>query len=150
MRQGLEIRANVTVCVVDAATRRVLRVERQHNLVVTTGLNLIRDLLNGDAVAGLTYFAVGTGTTPVASTDTTLAAEVFRDAVTQTIKGTAELTVKYFLPTTQANGNTLAEAGLFNAASVGTMFARVVLAATIVKTSAIEVTFAWDLTFAPA
>jgi hypothetical protein len=144
------VRANVTVQVIDAASRRVLRTERQHNLVVTAGRNLIRDLLNGDAVAGLTYFALGTGTTAVQPTDTTLATEVFRNAVTQRVKAAGELTVKYFLATGEANGNTLAEAGIFNAVSSGTLFARVVLASTIVKTSAIEVTFAWDLTFTVA
>ena len=56
------------------------------------------------------------------------------------------LPVKYYLATVSANGNTLAEAGLLNASSGGTLFSRVVLASTIVKTTSITVTFQWDFT----
>lgn len=51
----------------------------------------------------------------------------------------------YYLGSGSANGNTLGEAGLFNAASGGTMFARVKLSPTIVKTSSIAVTFTWTI-----
>ncbi len=133
-----------------AGGRQHVRRERLHNMTVDAGLNLIRDFLNGDAPTDLTHFAVGTGSTAAAAGDTTLGTEVFRAAVTQRTKTSKQLTVKYYLPSGSANGNTLAEAGLFNHVSAGTMFARAVLASTIAKTASVAVTFTWELTFAAA
>ena len=142
--------ANLTTEVRDAETGQLLQVQRKRNLVVNAGLNLIRDLLDGDAPAGITHFAVGTGATAVAASQTALVTETFRAAVTQSISDAQQLTVKYFLPSGSANGGTLAEVGLFNAASTGTMFARAVLATTIAKTSSITVTFTWTISLAAA
>jgi hypothetical protein len=138
---------NVRVCVYDARTLRLLDRFSQHNLVTTAGKNLLRDFLNGDAPAGLTHFGLGTGSTAAALTDATLGTEVFRDLVTSRVKASGLLTVKYFLASTSANGNTLREAALFNAGASGTMFARVVLSSAIVKTSSVAVTFSWDLSW---
>ena len=122
-------------------------VQEAHNLAVTAGRNLIRDFLNGDAVTGLTHFALGTDGTAVTAADTALGAEVFRDVFTQTTKDAAKLTVKYYLDSSSANGNTLREAALLNAASGGTMYARVALPDAIVKTTSLAYTFTWDLTW---
>lgn len=138
---------NVTVEVVEAATGRLLWRERGHNLTPTAGRNLLRDFLNGDAPAGITHFAVGTGAAAASNNNTALGTEVLRDIVTTKTKDVLKLTVKYFLGTASANGNTLAEAGLFNAAAAGTMYARYVLATAIVKTSSIAVTFTWELSW---
>lgn len=141
----VQLQDNVRVVVSDAITGETLHEETQHNLVVNAGLNLIRDLLDGDAVAGLTHFAVGTGTTAVSASQTALTTQVFRDAVTSRTSNAQQLVITYYLASGSANGNTLAEAGLFNAASGGTMFARVKLASTIVKTASIAVTFTWTI-----
>lgn len=145
MRQTVDVSANVEVVVSDVETGAVIERQTAHNLVVNNGLNLIRDLLDGDAVAGLTHFAVGTGTTAVSATQTALVTEVFRAAVTSRTSNAQQLVVTYYLASGSANGNTLAEAGLFNAASTGTMFARVKFASTIVKTASIAVTFTWTI-----
>jgi hypothetical protein len=139
---------NLRVEVRDAATGALLAEELLHNLVVNAGLNLIRDLLDGDAVAGLTHFAVGTGTTAVAASQTALVTETFRAAVSSRTSSAQSLSVKYYLPSGSANGGTLAEVGLFNAASTGTMFARAKLASTIAKTSSVTVTFTWAINLA--
>ena len=139
---------NLRVEVRDAATDALIAEELLHNLVVNAGLNLIRDLLDGDAVAGLTHFAVGTGTTAVAASQTALVTETFRAAVTSRTSSAESLSVKYYLPSGSANGGTLAEVGLFNAASSGTMFARAKLASTIAKTSSVTVTFTWAINLA--
>jgi hypothetical protein len=135
----------VLVEVRDADTGAVLAVERAHNLVVDDGLDLIRDLLDGDAVAGITHLAVGTGTVAVTAGDTALGTEVFRDAVTSRTSYAQQLVVSYYLASGSANGYTLTEAGLFNAAAAGTMFARVKLASSIAKTASIAVTFTWTI-----
>jgi hypothetical protein len=141
---------NLAVEVHDAATGELLHREALHNMVVDAGLNLIRDLLDGDAPAGLTYMAVGTGSTAAAAGDTTLGTEVFRGAVSQRVSTAKTLTVKWFVGSTQANGSTLTEAGIFNASSGGTMFARAVLATPIAKSSAITVTLTWAINLAAA
>lgn len=145
MNAQVNVSANVQVTVQDAATGAILAQQEHQNLVVSGGLNLIRDLLDGDSVAGLTHFAVGTGTTAVASTQTTLGNQVFRDTVTQRTSNTQQLIVSYYLASGSANSNTLSEAGLFNSASGGTMFARVLLSPAITKTAAIAVTFNWAI-----
>lgn len=143
---GLECKVNVQIQLWEAATGRLLRTVRRHNLVVSAGRNLLRDFLNGDAVSGLTHFAIGTGTTPAAAGDIALQAEILRDVITKKTKDVAKLTVQYYLSSTQANGSALAEAGLFNAAVGGTMYARVTHAV-INKTASLAVTYTWDLTF---
>jgi len=145
--QGLRLRVNLTVDVHDAVTGQLRSRQQMHNLVVTAGRNLVRDLLKGDSSAILTHLALGTGTTAVAAADTTLDTEVFRDALTSLTAGASTLTCTYYLATGSANGNTLAEAGLLTAASGGTLYARALLASTIAKTAAISVTFAWTLAF---
>ena len=105
-------------------------------------------LLAGDAVDPLSHFAVGTGSTTVVVGDTTLDTEVEREVITQFIDASGTLTVKYYMAESVANGNTLAEAGIFNDASAGDMYCRVLISPTIVKTSSIAVTFTWTLTIA--
>lgn len=144
-REPLGIPVNVTIEIHDAITGRLLRREKQHNLVVLAGRNLVRDAINGAGGSyTLTHFAVGTGTAAPASTDTALGAEVWRDVVTKRTPDAGKLTIHYYLSSTAANGNALTEAGLFNAASGGTMFARVKYSA-INKTASISVTYAWEI-----
>lgn len=137
---------NVTICKIDATTGRIVDVVRRHNLVPTAGRNLLRDFLAGDGPAALSHVALGTGTTAPAATDTALQNEIFRDAITQKVKDVAKLTVKYYLGTQYANGYTLAEAGLFNAATGGVMYARVTFPPDE-KTAAQAWNITWDLTF---
>jgi hypothetical protein len=140
---GLE--TNVTVTVHDASTGEVLGEQRAHNLVVNDGLNLIRDLLEGTATGPITHFALGTDSTPVTASDTALGVEVFRDVLAGTTANAQQLVLSYYLNSADANSNLLAELGLFDAASAGTMFARVVLSPAINKTAAIAVTFNWTV-----
>jgi hypothetical protein len=150
MISQVNVSANVQVTVQDADTGEILSQQEHKNLVVSDGLNLIRDLLDGDAVAGLTHFAVGTDTNPVSSTQSTLGTEVFRDSVTQRTSNAQQLIVSYYLASGSANSNTLSEAGLFNDASAGTMFARVLLSPSIPKTAAIAITLNWTINLGAA
>lgn len=120
-----------------------------HNLVTAAGLNLLRDRLRGvTLVDPLTHFAVGTSNTAASSGQTALVAEVFRDVYTQVTLGTANIVIRYYLGPNDANGVTLNEAGLLNAASGGTLYARRVLTTPIVKTIDVAATFEWTLSFA--
>lgn len=146
MRQTIDVGSNVRVTVTDAVTGELLHEQEHHNLVVDAGLNLLRDFLDGDAVTGITHFGYGTGTNAVTAADTTLQTETARPALTSKTGTVSKAwTGTYFLSSTTGNGNTYGEAGLFTAASGGTMFARVKLSPTIVKTSSIAVTFSWTI-----
>ena len=123
----------------------VAQVQDVKNLVVDSGLNLIRDRLAGTSALFPTHLAVGTGSTAASAAQTTLVTEVFRDALTSTTTASKAVTFKYYLASGSANGNTIREIGLFTASSGGTMVARAVLASPIVKTSSVTATFTWTL-----
>ncbi len=133
---------------------RVVADEHYHNLVVTSGKNIVRDLLNGDDTP-LSHLGMGTSSTPVVAGQTNLGAEVnTRVAVTSGLKSTGKLTVLVYVPTTAYNGPagtssyTLWEAGLFTSDSLtatNAMFARVAFANAIVKTADICVHIQWDI-----
>ena len=141
----IRVRENVLVEIRDHRTGRVRRLRRS-NLVVTAGLNLLRDLL--DQTQGpVTHFAVGTSSTAASAGQTALVAEVYRNVVSQRDKpANGQIVHRCFIPTTAANGSTLKEAGLFNDAIAGTMFTRFVMS-DIAKTSSISVTITWTHTF---
>ena len=139
------VRENVAIEIVHH-DRGDIEHRRAKNLVVTAGLNLLRDLL--DQTQGpITHFATGTSNTAAAAGQTALVAEVYRQVVSQRDKSSAEIIHRCFIPTTAANGNTLREGALFNAASAGTMFSRVTHD-DIVKTSSVSVTYTWTHTLA--
>ena len=99
-------------------------------MIVNAGLNLIRSFLIGDAPDIPSHMAVGTGTASEDATDTVLGTETIRKAHVakiQTAVGTTKYTMS--LLSTDANGNSLAEVGIFNASSSGDMLSRQVHAA---------------------
>lgn len=140
---------NLLVDVHDAATGELLEHHAEHNLVTLAGRNLVRDLLNEGTDSGLTHLAVGSGTTAAAAEDTALVAEVARDTFTKRATTDGVLTLTYFLGTASANGSTLTEAGLFNAGTAGTLFARAVHDA-IAKSSSVTITYTWQITIGAA
>lgn len=147
-RDLIRCAVNVEITKRNVHTGRVREVVRTHNLVVTAGLNLIRDSLfnNGTRPAQLGWFAVGTGSVAPAGTDTALGTEVFRDTFTQLTVADGQETMQYYLASGSANGYTLTEAGAFNASTAGTMYARVTFAGDA-KTSAEEWTFNWIFSY---
>ena len=139
---------NVTAYVMDAVTGDVTRTITEHNLVVLAGRNVLRDAIYGDSVIPYpSRLALGTGSTAVNASQTQLVNEVWRDTFMTKTKSEAQVEVRYFLTSTTANGNTLNEAGLFSAATGGTMYARVVFSEPIAKTSSIAVLYVWTLTW---
>jgi len=108
-----------------------------HNLVTTTGKAGAASRLNGSgAEAAFTYLAVGTGTTAAAIGDTTLQTEIATSGLsrvnatasrvtTTTTNDTAQLANTFTVTGTAA----VTEAGILNAASVGTLLCRQVFSA---------------------
>lgn len=144
---SLRLTGRVRVEVRDAVTDVVIKTLVGPNLVTTVGMNLIASFLSGAAPAGMTHFAIGTGSTAASAGDTALVTEVWRAEITRFESDPAALTVSYYLSSTALNGQTLREIGLFNASVLGTLYARHVLAASIAKTSSIAVAFGWELTW---
>lgn len=149
---------NVDVEVRDAETGELLVDHHEHNLFVNRGLEIVADALAGTGTysgeGNVTHLAVGTDDDTVVAADTALGAEVFRGALTKvTRSGTGGVVCELYLTSTQANGSTLVEAGLFNGDGLTTanagMFARVTHPP-ITKTSSVTVTYRWTITLAAA
>ena len=118
-------------------------VKEVDNLVVTAGKNYVADRMkNNSTVMG--YMAVGTGTTAAAASDTTLASESDRNALTSTTVTNNEVA---YVGTWAAGDASVAitEAGLFSASSGGTMLARTVFSA-VNKGASDSLTITWTIT----
>lgn len=127
----------------------LLAVVDKPNLVVTAGKHEAAGLLGG--LAGynpFTYIAVGTGTTAPAVGDTALETEIIDGGLARAQDASPEvsenvLTVSVTFNVTASYAVT--EAGLFNDASGGDMFARVTFAALNVQNGD-TLTFTWEIT----
>ncbi len=115
------------------------------NTIVTAGKNDIASLMTG-AGAIMTHMGVGTGTTAVAAGDTSLETQVDRNALV-TSGGTASTNTIEFESVWNAGDGTgaLTEAGLFSAASGGTMLARTTFSV-VTKTASDILTITWTVT----
>ncbi len=113
------------------------------------------DKFDGQAVADVTHYAAGSGTTPPVITDTDL--DTRETTVVLTVTTDAGLTLEStaFWDTTEANGLTFAEGGLLaggtpgEPGSGGVLLARELFAAPQVKDSTKTFTVDHDLTFVP-
>lgn len=97
------------------------------NLVVTTGRYHIADQLAGQVEAAMSHMAIGTGTTAQIESDTTLETELSRKAYTSKDQGTGADSNKIIYVGDWIAGQgtgAIAEAGMFNASSSGTMMCR--------------------------
>lgn len=108
-----------------------------HNLVTSAGKAGAASRLNGSgAAAAFTYLAVGTGTTAAAIGDTTLQTEVATSGLSR-VNATVSLVTTSVTNDTAQLQNTFSvsgtvavtEAGILNAASVGTLLCRQVFSA---------------------
>lgn len=85
------------------------------NLITSAGRNLMRDLLRAAVSDGaIKYVALGSGATAPAASDTQLATEEFRKAVTdRDTPGIGQVLTTLFVATTEANAFTTREIGWF-------------------------------------
>lgn len=116
-------------------------------VLTTLLLNDIRDNAKTRIGTVATHGAIGTDNTAPTAGDTALGAEVFRDARDEfddSAQNTAVVQLRVL--TTEANGNTIAEAAFLNAATAGTMWNRNVITA-ITKTSDIQIFVDLQVTF---
>lgn len=114
------------------------------NLVVNVGKSLIASRLVGTAAGVISHMAVGTNSTAAAGGDTTLGTEVARVAISSGTSSGAVATYVASFPAGTGTG-ALVEAGLFNAASVGTLLCRTVFSV-INKGASDSMTITWTVT----
>lgn len=116
-----------------------------HNLVTTVGKQHVADQLSSSpGSSAMSHMAIGTGTTAAAIGDTTLQTELDRNALTSRTDSAAVVT--YVGDWAAADGTgAITEAGILNAASTGTLLARVVFSA-INKAAADTLSISWALT----
>ena len=106
------------------------KVKEEHdfkNLVVTVGKNFVASRMVGVSANVMSHMAAGSGTTAAAAGDTALQTELGRVALATSSASTNVVTYTASFPAGTATG-AVTEAGIFNAASVGTMLCRTVFA----------------------
>lgn len=97
------------------------------NLVVTTGKNYIASRMKDATATAMTHMELGTGTTAAAVGDTALQAAIAASRVTLTSTTVTTNAIAYVASFPAGTGTgAVTEAGVFNAASAGTMLCRTV------------------------
>lgn len=125
--------------------------QQEANLVVNSGLAYIASRMKDVTFAAMSHMAIGTGINAAAGTQTALVTEVDRNTLTSTTIVTTTVTndaIQYVTTFGPGEGTgALTEAGLFNAASAGTMLARVVFP--VINKGALDtLTITWKVTIA--
>lgn len=145
VNEKLKVTGDVSFVLRDE-TGKVIQTKEVHNLVVTTGLNYIASRMKDATATAMTHMAVGTGSTAAALGDTTLGAEVGSSRTTLTSTTVSTNTIQYACTFGAGVGTgALTEAGVFNAASLGTMLCRTVFSA-INKAAGDSLTITWTIT----
>ena len=101
-------------------------------------LDDVKDEIRDFIISEGTHIGVGTGTTTETPSDTALQTSVLRKARQEYTEGVSDVILSLFLGSTEANGNSLTEVGVFDAAAAGNMMMRRTFPA-ITKTSSVDV-----------
>ena len=116
-----------------------------HNLVVTTGCELIASRLSDQAIPAPSHMAIGSGTVEPTKADRTLGSELHRNGFSVgASRNGAQVTYKAVFGAGQGTG-AVTEVGIFNAETDGTMLNRATFAVVNkAPTDSLEIT--WSLT----
>lgn len=116
------------------------------NLVVTTGTELIANLLGGNSATLMSHMAVGTGSAAPTTSQTALVAEIGRVAIATTVVSNSTVQYTAVFPPGVGTG-TIAEAGLFNAPTSGVMLSRS-NSISVIKGAGDTLNVVWTISFA--
>jgi hypothetical protein len=120
--------------------------EEVKNLVVTVGKNYIASRMKDATATAMTHMEVGTSSTAAAVGDTALVAAVASSRTTLTSTTVTTNSVAYVCSFPAGTGTgALTEAGIFNAASAGTLLCRTVFSV-INKGAADTLGITWTVT----
>lgn len=125
MDDGVRLRGHIHAVLRDPLGD-VKQIEEVDNLITTVGRNAIVERLDSSPSTGVpTHMAIGTGATAAAAGDTTLQTELDRNALTSNTSSANVLTMVGDWAAGDGTG-AITEAGVLNAASTGTLYARAV------------------------
>jgi len=143
-KDSSKVTGMVNVVVRDEITGAIKQEFTVPNLVVDTGLAYIAGRMKDTSDAAMTHMAVGTDNTAAAAGNTALGSELAIQALTSTTVTANSVAYVATFPAGTGTG-ALTEAGIFNAASSGTMLCRTVFAV-INKGAADSMTVTWTIT----
>lgn len=143
MNDGLKLRGDVALVLRDKDGN--VKDERKiENLIVDTGLNFICDRMKDDETA-MTHMALGSGSTAAAAGDTSLESQLgSREALDSSTVTNNQIVYVASFEAGDATG-AVTEAGIFNAASGGTMLCRTVFSV-VNKAADDTLTVNWTIT----
>ena len=142
--ENLKLKGRVGIVVKDK-DGKVKETREENNLVVDTGLDYIASRMKDATATVMSHMGLGTGTVAASAGDTDLGALAgSREALDSTT--VTDNTIN-FVCNFEANDVTgaITEAGIFNAASAGTMLCRVVFSA-VNLTSIDSISVDWTIT----
>ena len=122
VKDSLKVKGDVKVVVYDE-NQFVKDAREINNLVVATGKDYIAQRMTANTTNIMSHMAVGSGNVTPTTSDTTLNTETDRIVLDSTSVTSNVITYVTTYPAGNATG-TIAEAGIFNAGSGGTMLCR--------------------------
>lgn len=114
------------------------------NIVTTVGINFVASRIEGVDDAVMSHMAIGTGTTAVSASDTTLETEAARVALTSTTATNEDVVFVATFPAGTGTG-AITEAGILNDASTGTLLCHTVFSV-VNKGADDAMTITWTVT----
>jgi predicted lactoylglutathione lyase len=150
INEGLPLKGRVRFTATDPRTGAIIKII--DNLIVTVGKELIARMLIDESGydTGLTYCAIGTGSTAPALNQTTLVAEVSRKAITSKTRASNVITLSTFF-TAAESAYAIEECGIFGHSTAsatvdsGVMFCRALLSYDNSAGNA-DLTIDWEIT----
>ncbi len=147
--ESSEMTGNVSITKRDISGH-IKEVKKYKNILVNLCFDfLCNKLIDSGSELGITYMAIGSGTTAVAVTDTILVTETMRKVLTSRIKSGQTSVFSMYLSTTEGNGS-IREIGLFgglasSTPNSGTLFDRLLINEAKVNTETwtIEITISF-------
>ena len=140
--ESVDVSYNVEVQVKDLSGK-IISISRGKNLVVKTGLGLLRDLIGGTGLRP-DRMKAGTGVSATTAGMTDLETAVITKTMDRRIDSGYGIQFQAIIDSGEANGNTLAEVGTFQNT---TMVARSLISPTIEKTALVIVTMIHTISF---
>lgn len=143
LQEGLKMTGELTIVVRDSEGN--IKEERKvPNLVVTAGKVYIASRMAGTASTVMSHMAIGTSSTTAVVGDTTLGVEAGRVTLTTFSASSNTVTATATFPAGTGTGS-IQEAGIFNAASAGTLLCRTVFPV-VTKQAGDSIAITWVIT----
>lgn len=146
MKNKIKVKGHLQFDIIDLTTKKVIQKFSSHNLVVNTGILSILNGLAGNTFNSISKYAVGTSGASENVADVNLTNKYIRDITLATVEEDKKsVTFNFNLDSSEYNGNTIGEMGLYLSDNI-TLFSRRVIAVAIKKTPNIAIQGSWTIT----